>query len=174
MSRPDPDGSVWGRPEAIDSLSRRPGRGRRWAIAGLGAVSLACGAWLGTSTVTAAMSPVAQIASAPGANLTCSSVGVTLIAGAYPAEGVPERGVVRLYRADPDGHAEMILPQAHVLRSTPGPDGTLTLSVAIRSGPPGNDRQAVDVAGASAAKSLTATVLYDVDPVRVLDVCREG
>lgn len=157
MARTELDGSVWGRPEAVDTLGMRPGRSRRWVVAALGSLSLLAGAYIGTS---------------PWEEFTCSSVGVTLVAGAYPAEGVPEVSVVRLYRADPDGRAVMLVPQAHVLRSVQYDDGSVALSVLIRSGPSGDDQQAAEVAGAAAAKSLTATVLYEVDPIQVLDECR--
>jgi len=67
----------------------------------------------------------------------------------------------------------MIVPQAHLLRSVARQDGTLSMSVLIRSGEPGGDAEALAVTGASAAGALTATVLYDVDPIEVLDACRE-
>lgn len=180
MPRHRPNGTVWGRAEAVDSLGWRPGRTRRILLAGLGTASLALGAYIGTTasgegTPSGAAGPRStpppQVAVPTAA--TCSSVGVTLRPEAYPAEGVPEASVVRLYRADPDGTAVMIVPQAHLLRSVARQDGTLSMSVLIRSGEPGGDAEALAVTGASAAGALTATVLYDVDPIEVLDACRE-
>ncbi|MCY7340940.1 MAG: hypothetical protein LH603_03540 [Pseudonocardia sp.] len=178
MARSEPDGSVWGRPEAVDTLGRRPGQ-RRWAMVGLGMLSLGLGAYLGTSTATgAAAGPTAPAAvpalAAPTAEVTCSAVGVTLEPGAYPAEGVPVSTAVRLYRTDPNGEAVMLVPEAYVWEAAAGPGGVVTLSVLVRSGPPGDAQQVVDVTGASAAKKLTATVLYDVVANDVLDECRAG
>jgi hypothetical protein len=176
MARTDDSGAVWGRPEAVDSLGRRPGRRRPLVLALLGAASLLAGAYLGSNAASGqplvpASAPVSAVAPTPGLT-TCASVGVRIEPGNFPAEGVPEVSVVRLYRADPDGQAVLLVPEAHVLRSTSDPDGTLSLSVLVRSGPEGDDQPAIDVAGASASRSLVATVLYDVDPVRVLDDCR--
>lgn len=175
MARADLDGAVWGRPESIDSLGRHPGRGRRIAAAALGAVSLALGAWLGTSTLTGPQ-PVDPDANWDTlvAERTCASVGVVVPANRRPAQGIPEAVVVALYRTEPDGGSTLLVPRSHVLTSTENPDGSLNLSVLVRMGPPGDDQQVADVAGASAAGTVAASVLYDVDPIRVLEECREG
>jgi hypothetical protein len=176
MARTRPDGSVWGRAEAVDSLGWRPGRGRRTALAVLGAASLAAGAYLGTSTPTStAAAPSADPDAAFTALVnerTCASVGVVVPADRAPAEGIPEAVVVALYRAEDDGRSTLITPRSHVLTSEENPDGSLGLSVLVRMGPPGDDQQVAELTGASAAGALVAAVLYDVDPMRVLDECR--
>ncbi len=178
MARSEPDGSVWGRPEAVDSLGRRPGRSRQVLLALLGASCLAAGAFLGTSA-SGAPTPE-RPAGDPDASYnalvngrTCASVGVVIPADRAPAQGIPENVVVSLYRADPTGDAVLIVPRSHVLTSVQNPDGSLSLSVLVRMGPPGDDQQVADVAGASAAGGLVAAVLYDVNPILVLDECRE-
>lgn len=180
MARDEPDGSAWGRPEAVDSLGRRPGRHRRTVLALLGGTCLAAGAYLGAGA-SAAPLPVDRSAVDPDASYnalvsqrTCASVGVVVPADRRPAQGIPESVVVSLYRADPTGEAVLIVPRSHVLTSVQNPDGSLNLSVLVRMGPPGDDQQVADVAGASAAGALVAAVLYDVDPIRVLDECRES
>lgn len=178
MARSDPDGSVWGRPEAVDTLGRRPGQ-RRWVMVGLGMLSLGFGAYLGSGTAPGAaagpsVSAVVPALVVPAAEVTCSAVGVTLGPGAYPAEGVPVATAVRLYRADPGGGAVMLVPEAYVWEASAGPGGVVTLTVLIRSGPPGADQGVVDVTGASAAKRLTVTALYDVVADNVLKKCRAG
>lgn len=147
-------------------------------LALLGVLSLAAGTYLGTSASTAAPSPSAGADPDAAFNAlvserTCASVGVVIPANRKPAQGIPEAVVVALYRADPSGDAVMIVPRSHVLTSTANPDGSVSLSVLIRIGAPGDDQQVADVAGASAAGVLVAAVLYDVDPIRVLEECRE-
>jgi hypothetical protein len=173
MARVKEDGRVWGRPEALDTLGSLPGRRRRWLGTLTGVLAIVGGAYIGLSnppegradgagiTTTAGVPPVA----------TCASVGVSLAPGGIPAEGIPQAGVVRLSRADPTGQAELLVPEAYVLRSVTEPDGTVRLSVLIRSGPENVD-VVQQVNGANADRTLTAAVLYDVDPLQVLDECR--
>jgi hypothetical protein len=179
---------VWGRAEAVDSLGWRPGRGRRVTLAVLGAASLVAGAYLGTTTsMTPAVTPAAFDPDAGYDALanerTCASVGVVIPADRVPAPadtadpespGIPAGVAVALYRAEAGGRSVLITPRSHVLTSEENPDGSVDLSVLVRMGPPGDDQQVADVAGASAAGALVAAVLYDVDPIRVLDECREG
>jgi hypothetical protein len=192
MARTQPDGSVWGRAEAVDSLGWRPGRGRRITLAVLGTASLLAGAYLGTTTSMTA--PVAPAAFDPDAGYnalanepTCASVGVVIPADRVPAPVPPPRGedgpptpgipaglAVALYRAEASGESALITPRAHVLSSEENPDGSLDLSVLVRMGPLGDDQQVAEVAAASAAGALVVAVLYDVDPIRVLNECREG
>ncbi len=180
MARAEQDGAIWGRPESIDSLGWRPGRARRIAAAVVGAASLALGGALGTAAMTTGPAAAAP-RSDPDAGYnalvqerTCASVGVVVPAESTPAQGIPEAVVVALYRAEESGTATLIVPRSHVLTSTENPDGSVSLSVLVRMGPPGDDQQVADVAGASAAGTIVASVLYDVDPIRVLDECREG
>lgn len=178
MARTDVDGAVWGRPESLDSLGWRPGRARRIVATLLGVASLVVGAWLGASALTErAGGPAVPDPDAKWNALiderTCASVGVVVPANRKPAQGIPEAVVVSLYSTKPTGESIMLTPRSHVLSSVDNPDGSVNLSVLVRMGPPGDNRQVADVAGASAAGTLTASVLYDVDPIRVLDECRE-
>jgi hypothetical protein len=179
VSRRSEDGRVWGRPEAVDSLGRVPGRHRRTLGTLVGLASVVGGIYLGfgqgmagTAASTASAAPTAAAPPAEQAKATCASIGINLAAGRFPAEGVPESSVVRLFRADRDGQARLLVPQAHVLTSVPGPDGAVTLSVLVRSGPGEGDRIVNEINGANADGTLTSAVLYDVDPLEVLDECR--
>ncbi len=176
MARAEEDGRVWGRPEALDTLGSLPGRQRRWLGTLTGLLAIVAGAWIGLSGPSdgrAAGGPGPAATSGVVPVATCASVGVGLAPGGVPAEGVPQSSVVRLSRADPDGEARLLVPEAYVLRSVTEPDGTVRLSVLVRSGP-GNVDVVQQVNGANADRTLTAAVLYDVDPLRVLDECRRG
>jgi hypothetical protein len=174
MARVKEDGRVWGRPEALDTLGSLPGRRRRWLGTLTGVLAIGAGAYIGLSNppggqTTGSAGPTATAGVVPIA--TCASVGVSLAAGGVPAEGIPQSSVVRLSRADPSGEARLLVPEAYVLRSLAEPDGAVRLSVLIRSGPENVD-VVQQVNGASADRTLTAAVLYDVDPLQVLDECR--
>ena len=174
----------WGRPEAAETLGWHAARRRRLATTVRGRVAGATGAGLavsqpamGTIMVPGALgaSPTGDPAATPSSEAalsTCVSVGVNLPVGRYPAEGVAESRVVRLFRADRDGSARVLVPQTFVLAATPGPDGSVNLSVLVRSAPGQGDRQVEEINGANAEQSLSAAVLYDVDNVAVLDDCR--
>lgn len=173
MARRSEDGRIWGRPEALDTLGRLPGRRRRSVGTVVGVAAIAAGAYLGLTDTArgqdVAAPPVPAATTAPIA--TCASIGVNLSPTRIPAEGVVESAVVRLTRADADGSARLLVPEAYVLKSVPSPDGGVQLSVLVRSDP-----RSVDVVeqvnGANADRSLSAAVLYDVDPLQVLDECR--
>lgn len=174
MARGEDDGRVWGRPEALDTLGRLPGRKRRSLGALVGVAAIVAGTWVGFSGAAGGASPergaVAPAARADEA--TCASIGVTLDTRRTPAEGVAESSVVRLSRAGADGTAQLLAPQVYVLKVTPVDDG-VRMSVLVRTDPAGGD--AIDqINGASADGSLTAAVLYDVDPLQVLDECRSS
>ena len=175
MARTERSGAVWGRPESVDSLGWRPGRARRIAAAVAGAASLAVGGWLGASTVAAGPAASAN----PDAGYeelvrqrTCATVGVVLPAERVPPQGFPDFAVVALYRADPSGATTLLVPRSHIAAAEENPDGSMSLSVTVRMGPPDDDRLVADVAGASAAGTLLASVLYDVDHRDVIDECR--
>jgi hypothetical protein len=162
------DGQVWSRAEALDSLGRSGGRRARAVIAVLGAAAAVWGAFL---LVTG---PPARAVPAPVTTAaTCASVGIGLPVARIPAEGIPESSVVRLSRADADGTARMLVPQAFVLKSVTGAAGTVQLSVLVRSDLAGPDT-VEQVIGSNADGSLRAAVLYDADRLQVLDRCRSG
>lgn len=172
MARRHDDGRIWDRVEIVDPVVRMPGRRRRAVATVVGLAAVGAGIYLGAGAgfVDPAPAPAGS-AAAPAAVTTCASVGINLVKGRYPAEGVPESAVVRLFRADRDGTARLLVPQAFVLKSSEDPrDGSLTLSVVIRSG--AGDGVVTDVNGANAEGSLSTAVLYDVDPGLVLDECR--
>jgi hypothetical protein len=177
MAKSPDDGRVWGRPEALDTLGRQPGRRRRSFGMVLGVAAIAAGAYLGFTgpaigqTDTAA--PATGEAAPPTARATCASIGVSLSQNRIPAEGIAESSVVRLSRADADGAARMIVPEAYVLRAAPQDDGSVQVSVLVRTTPVGEDT-VEQVNGANADRTLSAAVLYDVDPLQVLDDCRSG
>lgn len=167
------DGRVWGRPESLDTLGRIPGRRRRSLGTLLGVAAIALGVWVGFSGAAGGASPTAPRAApaaAPALEATCASIGVTLGTTRIPAEGVAESSVVRLSRAVPDGPAQLLVPQAYVLAVTPVSEG-IQMSVLVRT----DDAETIEqLTGASADDSLTAAVLYDLDPLQVLDQCRSG
>lgn len=168
------DGRVWGRPESLDTLGRIPGRRRRSLGTLLGVAAIALGVWVGFSGVAGGANPSTPRAtptpSAPVVEPTCASIGVTLDTTRIPAEGVAESSVVRLSRAVPDGPAQLLVPQAYVLAVTPV-DGGIQMSVLVRTDVSDMIEQ---LNGSSADDSLAAAVLYDVDPLQVLDQCRSG
>lgn len=176
MARDADDGRVWGRPEALDTLGRLPGRRRRSLGTVLGVAAIVAGTWVGFSGAAGGASlqqnadPSAT--AAPGGEPTCASIGVTLDTRRIPAEGVAESSVVRLSRTDPDGNAELLAPQVYVLKVTPIDDG-IQMSVLVRTDP-GGGGAAEQISGASADGTLTAAVLYDLDPLQVLGECRSG
>lgn len=176
MARGADDGRVWGRPEALDTLGRLPGRKRRSLGMLLGVAAIVAGTWVGFTGAAGGASlgqgPGPAAPTAPADEATCASIGVTLDTGRTPAEGVAESSVVRLSRAGADGTAQLLAPQVYVLKVTPVDDG-IRMSVLVRTDPSGGD--AIDqINGASADGSLTAAVLYDVDPLQVLDECRSS
>jgi hypothetical protein len=138
----------------------------------LGVGAIVAGTWVGFSGAAGGASPQPGpgASAAPAAEATCASIGVALDARRTPAEGVAESSVVRLSRAAADGTTQLLAPQVYVLRVTPVDDG-IQMSVLVRTDPAGGD--AIDgINGASADGSLAAAVLYDVDPLQVLDECR--
>jgi hypothetical protein len=178
------DGRVWGRPEALDTLGRVPGRRGRTAAGAFGIAAIAVGAYLAFSgpangqdrpppvTALLVQTPAGGPAAAPE---TCTSIGLDLPANRIPAEGIQEGSVTRLSRVDADGSARLLVPQAYVLKVADGDRGGLRLSVLVRSGSTvdatGSDP--VDqINGANADGSLAAAILYDVESQRVLDECR--
>lgn len=180
------DGRVWGRPEAIDSIGRVPGRQLRVVVTVLGLIAIGFGIYLGTQVVVNA-SPVQQQTAAPDGPAvvtTCASVPLSLKPGQFPPEvplnklattGVLPGRVVRIYSADSDGKAQMLVPQAFVLAATPDTaKGTLQVEVLIRSGP--NDTVLAQLNGANAKGSLSINILYDVNvkPAEVRNSCRNG
>jgi hypothetical protein len=176
MRKNSEQGQVWGRPEALDTIGRLPGRRRRrWGIV-LGVAAIAAGGYLGLAAPARDLSGVA--AGAPAASPAaaapeaCFSIGVSIAAARIPAEWViAKQLVVRLSRANPDGSARLLVPEAPVLTSTATKDGTVELSVLVRSGSRGDDTVEL-VNGASADKSLSAAALYDADWKRLVNDCR--
>lgn len=178
MAKQVDDGRVWGRPEALDTLGRPPGRNRRSLGTLVGVLAIAVGAYVGI-TAPANGAPVAGrpgptgVPAAPLGEATCASIGVTLDTTRIPAEGVAESAVVRLSRTNTDGSAALLVPQAYVLKVTPVPGDGIQMSVLVRTDPGGVDT--IDqLGGASADGSLAAAVLYDLDALQVLDECRNG
>ena len=168
MARDTDDGRVWGRPEALDTLGRLPGRRRRSLGTLVGLAAIVAGTWVGFTGAAGGASPVS--APAPAAEGTCASIGVSLTTERIPAEGVAERSVVRLSRTNPDGTSQLLAPRVFVLKVTPVPEG-IQMSVLVRTALAG-DGTAEQVNGASADGTLTAAVLYDLDPLQVVDECR--
>ena len=181
------DGSrYWGRPEAAETLGWHPARRRRLALTVLGLVAVAAGTGLAVVQLVTGVimlplgglgssstgGPSAMSASEPSLS-TCVSIGVNLPVGHYPVEGVAESRVVRLFRADRDGTARVLVPQSFVLAAAPAADGSVNLSVLVRSASGQGDRQVEEINGANAERSLSAAVLYDVDNLAVLDDCRD-
>ncbi len=170
------DGRVWGRPEALDTLGRPPGRRQRSLGTFVGVLAIAAGAYIGiTAPASGAPGPggPSGASAAPVGEATCASIGVTLDITRIPAEGVAESAVVRLSRTNADGSAELLVPQAYVLKVTPVPDAGIQMSVLVRTDPAGADT--IDqLGGASADGSLAAAVLYDLNALQVLDECRSG
>lgn len=181
------DGRVWGRPEALDTLGRVPGRRGRTAAGVVGVVAIAVGSYLAfndpassagrpaPSTIAAA--PLQAGAPTPAPE-TCASIAVNLPASRVPAEGILPNSVVRLSRIDASGSAQLLIPQAYVLRAEKGDQGDqggLRLSVLVRSGSTidAAGRDVVDqINGANADGSLVAAILYDINADQVLDECR--
>lgn len=172
MARQAQDGRVWGRAEALDTLGRLPGRRRRSVGMLLGVAAVVMGAYLGLADPARGQSAPPVTPSGPAVQpATCATVGVRLSASRIPTEGIAERNVVSLSRADRDGNAELLVPRSYVLKSAPGPEDTVQLSVLIRSDSNGPD--AVQrVNGANADNSLSAAVLYDVNAQQVFNECR--
>jgi hypothetical protein len=168
MARDADDGRVWGRPEALDTLGRLPGRRRRSLGTLVGLAAIVAGTWVGFSGAAGGASP--QQVPEPVGDETCASIGVNLDTERIPAEGVAERSVVRLSRTNPDGTSELLAPQVFVLKVTPVPEG-IQMSVLVRTAVTG-DGAAERINGASADGTLTAAVLYDIDPLQVVNECR--
>lgn len=116
--------------------------------------------------------PVAVAATA--AIETCVSVPVAVPAGRFPVEGVPDATAVRLYGTSTDGSADLLVPETYVLRSTTTPEGSLNMSVLLRSGAGAGDEAVAAVMGASATASLSVGALYDLDALQILDACRSA
>jgi hypothetical protein len=169
------DGRVWGRPEALDTLGRVPGRRGRTAGGALGMAAIAVGAYLALNGPAIGQDRPPVAAGPAAAPETCTSIGLNLPANRIPAEGIQEGTVTRLSRVDPDGSARLLIPQAYVLKVTDTGEGALRLSVLVRSGSTvdatGSD-MVEQVNGANADGSLTAAILYDVTADRVLNECR--
>ena len=106
----------------------------------------------------------------------CTSIAVNLPASRIPAEGVvPKESVIRLSRVDAAGSAQLVIPQAYVLRAEPLDQGGLRLSILARSGTTfdAEGRDMVDqINGANADGSLVAAILYDINANDVLAECR--
>jgi hypothetical protein len=166
-TQPD-DGRVWGRPEALDTLGRVPGRGRRWLGTVLGVAAIGTGAYLGftgpasgaTGTSTSAVTTTT-----PAEDATCGSVGITLSKDRLPAEGIPPKSVLRLSRTNPDGSAELLVPEAAVNEVVPDGD-VLRVSVFLRTDL--HDQ----INGANADGSIAVSVLYDAIRPDVVKACR--
>jgi hypothetical protein len=179
------DGRVWGRPEALDTLGRVPGRRGRTAAGALGIAAIAVGAYLALSGPANGQDrppPVAASVAQPPAGgpaavpETCATIGLDLPANRIPAEGITKQSVIRLSRVDADGSARMLVPQAYVLEVADGDRGGLRLSVTVRSGSTADatGSDLVDqIIGANAAGSLATAILYDVKWQPILDECRE-
>lgn len=183
MPKPADGVRSWGRPEAPETIGWHPARVRRAVGTAVGSVAIVAGAVLAvlqTTGWTGAFSGLpgrgaAAAAPAPPSEpavATCVSIGVTLPVGRFPAEGVAAERVVRLFRADRDGTARVLVPQSFVLASKRADDGAVNLSVLVRSGSGPDDARVAEINGANAEGSLSAAVLYDVDNVAVLDECR--
>jgi hypothetical protein len=179
------DGRVWGRPEALDTLGRVPGRRGRTAGGALGMAAIAVGAYLALNgpAIGQERPPLPPVAASPtptaGARPSaipeaCTGIVVNLPASRVPAEGIPPASVIRLSRVDPGGSA-LLVPQAFVLRVADGPDGGLRLSVLVRGGSTvdtaGRD-MVEQVNGANADGSLVAARLYEVDSKPLIDECK--
>lgn len=172
MARIADDGRTWARAEAVDTLGRMPGRRRRVLGSALGLAAIGAGVYLGFGP--AAAGPSTAVFDPGPAVATCATLGINLAVGSYPAEGIAQSSVIRLWRADRDGTAQLLLPQSFVLASVPLQDGSVNLSILVRTGVGEGDQVVDDVNGANAERALSAALLYDVDNVAVLDECRGG
>jgi hypothetical protein len=146
----------------------------RWLGGLTGVAAIVAGAYLGVESSTGSVaSVVGEDTRSPAGvvGATCASVGVALSADQIPAEGIAENSVVRLTRVDESGQAELLAAQAYVLRVVQVEADSIQLSVLVRSDGVGGDLVEA-VTGANADRTLAAAVLYDVDPLTVLDECR--
>lgn len=174
MAKQPDDGRVWGRPEALDTLGRLPGRWRRALGTTLGVVAIAAGGYVALTSPAAQQpgaGPVVPTSQVVAGTSTCASIALNLPATRVPAEGIGEASVVRLSRAGADGSARLMVAQAYVLKVTRARDG-IQMSVLVRTAAAGEDETVNQLNGASADGSLAVAVLYDVDPLVVLDECR--
>jgi hypothetical protein len=174
MAKTLEDGRVWGRPEALDTLGRPPGRRRRFLGSLLGVAAIAAGAYLGlTGTANGFGLFTPPPPPPPPVAETCASLGVTLQPGHFPPEGIAPQKVVQLSRVDGDGTGKVIAPKALVLAVTSGTGGSLRMSVLMRTEMDGVTA-ASQVSSADRDQALVAAILYDIKPDRALTACRTG
>jgi hypothetical protein len=168
------DGSTWGRPEALDTLGRRPGRWGQLIATGVGLSAVVTGGYIALGIPAGGLVPLGQLTPStikPAAAGTCASIGVTLLPNRIPAEGVAPDQVVQLSRTNADGSARVLVPQAYVLRVAKAPDGGLQVSVLVRTEANGGDT-VNQINSANSDQSLIAAVLYDVDAPAAKEECR--